>query len=260
MTSKNIRVEIEGGLAILTVDRPQARNALNTSTLQELESALRAAAGNSQLRVLIVTGAGEKAFVAGADITEMAELTPQQAGEFSGLGQRVFQQLASLPIPTIAAVNGFALGGGCELALACDLIYASENARFGQPEVGLGVIPGFGGTQRLGRLIGPMRAREMIFSGEAIDADRAKEIGLALEVLPADKLLAHCRSVATRISSKAPLAVAQAKRVIGDGADRDLRAGTELERHAFSMLFGTDDQSEGMRAFIAKRPANFKGE
>src|SRR5260370_36821530 len=168
MIYKNIRVEIEGGLAILTVDRPQARNALNTSTLQELESALRAAAGNSQLRVLIVTGAGEKAFVAGADITEMAELTPHQAGEFSGLGQRVFQQLASLPIPTIAAVNGFALGGGCELALACDLIYASENARFGQPEVGLGVIPGFGGTQRLGRPVCPVRARGTIFSGRAL--------------------------------------------------------------------------------------------
>jgi enoyl-CoA hydratase len=260
MAYQNVRVEIEGGLGILTVDRPQARNALNTATLQELENALRAVATNSQLRVLIVTGAGEKAFVAGADITEMAELTPRQAGEFSGLGQRVFQQLASLPIPTIAAVNGFALGGGCELALACDLIYASKNARFGQPEVGLGVIPGFGGTQRLGRLIGPMRAKEMIFTGEAIDADLAKEIGLVLEVLPPDKLLAHCRSVAGRISSKGPLAVAQAKRVIGDGADRDLRAGTELERHAFSMLFGTEDQSEGMRAFLAKRAATFKGE
>jgi len=259
MAYQNIRLEVEGQIATLTVDRPQARNALNTPTLQELDAALRSLAANPQMRVLIVTGAGDKAFVAGADIAEMAEFTPHQAGEFSGLGQRVFHQLASLPIATLAAVNGFALGGGCELALACDLIYASEKARFGQPEVGLGVIPGFGGTQRLARAVGAMRAKEMIFTGEAIDAQTAKEIGLVLEVLAPDKLLAHCRSVAARIASKGPLAVAQAKRVIVDGADRDLRAGTDLERHAFSMLFGTEDQSEGMRAFLGKRAPNFKG-
>jgi len=259
MAYQNIRLEVEGEVATLTVDRPQARNALNTATLQELDAALRSLAANPQMRVLIVTGAGDKAFVAGADIAEMAEFTPHQAGEFSGLGQRVFHQLASLPIATLAAVNGFALGGGCELALACDLVYASEKARFGQPEVGLGVIPGFGGTQRLPRAIGGMRAKEMIFTGETIDAQTAKEIGLVLEVLGPDKLLAHCRSVAARIASKGPLAVAQAKRVIVDGADRDLRAGTDLERHAFSMLFGTEDQSEGMRAFLGKRAPNFKG-
>src|SRR5262249_56058076 len=167
MAYQNIRLELEGQIATLTVDRPQQRNALNPAPLQELEAALRSLAANSQVRVLIVTGAGDKGFVGGADISERAEFTPHQAGEFSGLGHRVFHQLASLPIATIAAVNGFALGGGCELALACDLIYASEQARFGQPEVGLGVIPGFGGTQRLPRAIGAMPAKDMIFPAAA---------------------------------------------------------------------------------------------
>src|SRR6266849_395364 len=259
MAYENIRLEFEGALAVLIIDRPKALNALNRQTLNEMMQALRAVAENPQLRGLIVTGSGEKAFVAGADISEMAQFSPQQAGEFSGLGQHVLRQLESLSIPTLAAVNGYALGGGCELALACDLIYASEQAKFGQPEVGLGVIPGFGGTQRLARIVGPLRAKELIFSGEPIDAPKAKEIGLALEVLPPDKLLPHCRSVAAKIASKGPLAIAQAKRVIQEGADRDLRAGAELERHAFSTLFGSEDQSEGMQAFRSKRAPNFRG-
>lgn len=259
MDYENIRLEFEGALALLIVDRPQALNALNRQTLNEMMQALRAVAENPQLRSLIVTGSGEKAFVAGADISEMAQFSPQQAGEFSGLGQHVLRQLESLSVPTLAAVNGYALGGGCELALACDLIYASERAKFGQPEVGLGVIPGFGGTQRLARIVGPLRAKELIFSGEPIDAAKAKEIGLALEVLPPDKLLPHCRSVAAKIASQGPLAIAQAKRVIQEGADRDLRAGIELERHAFSTLFGSEDQSEGMQAFRSKRAPNFRG-
>src|SRR5215472_8581710 len=259
MAYQNIRLEVEGQIATLTVDRPQARNALNTPTLQELDAALRSLAANPQMRVLIVTGAGDKAFVAGADIAEMAEFTPHQAGEFSGLGQRVFHQLASLPIATLAAVNGFALGGGCELALACDLIYASEKARFGQPEVGLGVIPGFGGTQRLARLVGRARAMELIFTAEPVDAAKAKEIGLVLEVVPAEKLLERCRGIAAKIALKGPVAVAQAKRAIQFGLDADLRSANELERQAFAMLFGTEDQREGMKAFLEKRAPSFKG-
>ncbi len=259
MAYETIRLELEGPLAILTIDRPKALNAFNTQALQETEVALRFLNSNADLRALIVTGAGEKAFVAGADIAEMAKLTPNEAREFAGVGHRVFHLMEALAIPTIAAVNGFALGGGCELALCCDLIYASEKARFGLPEVGLGVIPGFGGTQRLTRLVGRVRAKEMIFTGEMIDAAKAKEIGLALEVLPPDKLMEHCRMVAEKLSKKGPLAIAQAKRVIEYGADGDLRSANELERQGFSMLFGSEDQREGMAAFLEKRPPVFKG-
>ena len=257
---QNLRLEVQDSIAEITIDRPKALNALNTPTLTELEQALQAVAADAGVRAVIVTGAGEKAFVAGADISEMAPLQPEGARKFAALGHRVFLALESLPQPTIAAVNGFALGGGCELALACDLIYASEKAKLGQPEVNLGVIPGFGGTQRLTRLVGKARAKELIFSGEMIDASKAKEIGLVLEVLAPDRLLPHCREMARRIASRGPLAVAQAKRVIEYGADADLRSATELERQAFGLLFGTEDQKEGMRAFAAKRPPSFKGE
>jgi enoyl-CoA hydratase len=259
MPYQNIRLEIEGSLATLTIDRPKALNALNGATLRELEAALREVGQSEQLRVLIITGGGEKAFVVGADISEMAALTTAQARQFAGLGHRALHMLEALSVPTIAAVNGYALGGGCELALACDLIYASERARFGQPEVGLGVIPGFGGTQRLSRLLGRARAMELIFTGDPVDAAKAKEIGLVLEVLPADKLLEHCRAVAAKIAAKGPVAVAQAKRAIIFGLDADLRTANELERQAFATLFGTEDQREGMKAFLEKRSAAFKG-
>ncbi len=257
MAYENIRLEFEDALAILTIDRPKALNALNTRTLQEMEAAVQSLT-SSPARSLIITGAGDRAFVAGADIAEMSGFTTKQAREFAGLGHRVLHMLESLYIPTLAAVNGFALGGGCELALACDLVYASERAKFGQPEVGLGIIPGFGGTQRLTRLLGRMRAKEMIFIGEPVDAAKALEIGLALEVLPPEKLLDHCRAIARKIHSKGPLAIAQAKRAIEFGADADLRSANELERQAFSMLFGSDDQREGMRAFLEKRTPVFK--
>jgi enoyl-CoA hydratase len=259
MAYENIRIDFEDALAILTIDRPKALNALNTRTLEELELALRSLARNSQLRALVVTGAGEKAFVAGADIAEMAAFTPAQAREFAGMGHRVFHGMEALSLPTIAAVNGFALGGGCELALCCDLIYASEKAKFGLPEVGLGVIPGFGGTQRLTRAVGRHRAKEMIFSGEMVDAQKAREIGIALEVVPGDKLLEHCKTVALKLAKKGPLAIANAKRVIEYGADSDLRSANELERQAFAMLFGSEDQREGMKAFLEKRPPLFQG-
>jgi len=257
MAYENIRLEKEGAIATLFVDRPKALNALNSKTLQEMEAALHTL--GTDVRVLIITGGGEKAFVAGADIAEMAALSESQAQEFGALGHRVFAMLEALPIPTIAAVNGFALGGGCELALACDFIYASEKAKLGLPEVGLGVIPGFGGTQRLTRAVGRARAKELIFTGERIDAAKAKELGLVLEVLPAEGLMPHCRDVAAKMLKNGPLAIAKAKRVIEAGADQDLRAANELERQAFGELFGSADQREGMKAFLEKRPAAFTG-
>ena len=257
MAYENIRLEKEGAIATLFVDRPKALNALNSKTLQEMEAALHTL--GTDVRVLIITGGGEKAFVAGADIAEMAALSESQAQEFGALGHRVFAMLEALPIPTIAAVNGFALGGGCELALACDFIYASEKAKLGLPEVGLGVIPGFGGTQRLTRAVGRARAKELIFTGERIDAAKAKELGLVLEVLPAEGLMPHCRDVAAKMLKNGPLAIAIAKRVIEAGADQDLRAANELERQAFGELFGSADQREGMKAFLEKRPAAFTG-
>ncbi len=263
MDYTNIRFDIDEGIATLTVSREKALNALNSRTLLEIGDvahriAMRepAVAG---VRALIVTGAGEKAFVAGADIAEMVNLGPEAAREFSAIGHRAFQTLEALPIPTIAAVNGFALGGGCELAMACDLIYASEKAKFGQPEVNLGVIPGFGGTQRLTRLVGKQRAKELLFTGDIIDAARAKEYGLVLDIFAPDKLLAHCRDVAKKLASKGPLAVAQVKRAVEWGADGDLRAANELEQQGFGLLFGTEDQKEGMKAFLEKRPAAFQG-
>ncbi len=259
MAYENIRLEFEDALAILTIDRPKALNAFNTKALHEVEQALRFLAHNSQLRALIVTGGGDKAFVAGADIAEMLNFTPNEAREFAGIGHRVFHIMESLSIPTIAAVNGFALGGGCELALCCDLIYASEKAKFGLPEVGLGVIPGFGGTQRLTRLVGRVRAKELIFTGRIIDAAKAKEIGLVLDVYPPAELLTRAREVASEMMKKGPLAIAQAKRVIEFGADGDLRSANELERQGFSMLFGSEDQREGMKAFLEKRTPAFKG-
>lgn len=257
MAYQNIRLETEDAIATLFIDRPKALNALNTQTFLEIESALRSLP--STVRVLIVTGGGDKAFVAGADIAEMASIGAAQAREFSALGHRIMLMLEQLPLPTIAAVNGFALGGGCELALACDLIYASEKAKLGLPEVTLGVIPGFGGTQRLVRLVGKMRAKELLFTADRLDAARAKEVGLVLDVLPADQLMAHCKTVAGKLLKNGPLALSQAKRIVEFGADMDLRAANELESQAFGVLFGSEDQKEGMKAFLEKRPAAFSG-
>jgi enoyl-CoA hydratase len=257
MAYENIRLEQDGAVATLFIDRPKALNALNSKTLQEMEAVLGSI--GTDVRVLIVTGGGEKAFVAGADIAEMAAMSEAQATEFGELGHRVMAALELLPIPTIAAVNGFALGGGCELALACDFIYASEKAKLGLPEVGLGVIPGFGGTQRLTRAVGRARAKELIFTGERIDAAKAKEIGLVLEVFAPEALLPHCREVAAKMLKNGPLAIAKAKRVIEEGADDDLRVANRLERKTFGELFGSADQREGMKAFLEKRPASFTG-
>jgi enoyl-CoA hydratase len=254
-----VKLELDGAVAVITIDRPKALNALNKQVLSELSEAIAQVASSKTIRALIVTGGGEKAFVAGADIAEMASLSQAESTAFAELGHRVLDSLEHLSIPVIAAVNGFALGGGTELALACDFIYASEKAKFGQPEVVLGVIPGFGGTQRLTRIVGRARAKEIIFTGDMIDAAKAKEIGLALEVLPVAELMAHCKKVAATIAKRGPLAVAQAKRVIDGGADLQLKDGNSIERDGFARLFGTADQKEGMAAFLAKRPAEFKG-
>jgi len=259
MPEVNVRLEVEGPFATVTVDRPKSLNALDTRTLQELEKIAGDLALRSDVRGVVVTGAGEKAFVAGADIAEMNGMDADRARHFGALGQRVMDAISALPFPVVAAVNGFALGGGCELALACDFIYASENARFGLPEVSLGVLPGFGGTQRLTRLLGRARAKELIFTGDMIDAAKAKEIGLVLDVVPLPKLLGHARAALERVAKKGPLAVRRAKEAIDRGADLDLADGLEIERQLFSDLFASADRSEGMKAFLEKRPPVFTG-
>ncbi len=255
-----VRLDWDGGIATITLDRPKALNALNGQTLKELESAIAAVAANTAARALIVTGAGEKAFVAGADIAEMSSYSATQARAFAELGHRTFAALESLAVPTLAAVNGFALGGGLELAVSCDLIYASNTAKLGVPEVTLAVIPGFGGTQRLPRLLGPMRARELVFSGEMVDAEKARSMGLVLEVLEPAALVPHVKKVAETIAKRGPIAVAQAKRVMRAGAGMSLADACELERQGFAALFGSADQIEGMKAFVEKRPAQFVGQ
>jgi len=259
MAYDNVLWEVTGGVATLAVNRPKQLNALDQKTLEEIRAAIEPLKTTGSVSALVVTGAGDKAFVAGADIAAMSRLGPAEAREFAAMAHRILSMLESLPIVTITAVNGFALGGGCELAMACDLIYASEKARFGQPEVNLGLIPGFGGTQRLARRVGLMRAKEMILSGEPIDAATAKAIGLALDVLPADKLLEHARAKARVIASRGPAAVATAKRVIQQGADLPLQGGLDLERTSFAGLFGSPETKEGMSAFLEKRPAQFPG-
>ena len=254
-----VTLEWDGAIAVLTINRPKALNALNAQAIGELQEAIALVAAKPEARALIVTGGGEKAFVAGADIAEMAGYTAAQALKFATEGHKLGEGLAALSVPTIAAVNGFALGGGCELAMACDFIYASEKAKFGLPEVTLAVIPGFGGTQRLTRLVGRARAKELVFTGDMIDAAKARELGLVLEVLPADQLMEHCKEVARKIAKRGPVAIAQAKRVIDQGADLSLAEACGLEREAFAMLFSTADQREGMKAFLEKRPPNFTG-
>lgn len=254
-----VRLEIEGGVATLTVDRPKALNALSAAVLTALSEAVAQVAARDDLRCLILTGAGEKAFVAGADIAAMQQMSPSEAQAFAGLGHRTFEALEALEIPVIAAVNGYCLGGGCELALACDLIYASDNARFGQPEVKLGLMPGFGGTQRLSRRIGAMAAMELIFTGRQIKAEAAKALGLCLEVLPQGELMAHVGKVAESIAAQGPVAVRACKAAMRQGAEAPLAVGNRLEQAAFALLFDSDDTREGLSAFLEKRAPNFTG-
>ncbi len=259
MAEDVVLLETEGAVATLTINRPQALNALNEAVIRCLHARLMEISDMPEIRAVILTGAGGKAFVAGADIAQMHDMSSLSALEFSDLGHRLGHCISTMAQPVIAAVNGFALGGGCELALACDFIYASEGARFGQPEVNLGLIPGFGGTQRLPRLVGQAMAKELVFTGRIINAAEALRIGLVNAVLPADELLAGARKTALTIASKGPRAVSAAKRTIHTGADKTMADACQLEAQAFSGMFETEDAREGMKAFVEKRPAEFKG-
>ena len=259
MYFENLRYERDGFIATLTVNRPQVRNALDQKTLSELHRAFFEFRHDQDARVLILTGAGDRAFVAGADIAAMSQMSQEQAEDFARLGQNLTAAIESVPKAVIAAVNGFALGGGCELAMACDFILASEKAAFGQPEVGLGLIPGFGGTQRLARIVGRALAKQMIFTGEIVAAQRALEIGLANAIYPADQLMQGARAIAAQIAAKGPQAVGAAKRALNRGYDLTLEVGMEFESMLFGSMFKTDDMREGTRAFLEKRQPDFKG-
>ena len=253
-----VHLERHGAVALLTLDRPDALNALNPALLEALDGALVEVEGDSALRALVVTGAG-RAFVAGADIAAMTTMTPLEAESFSASAHRIFERLESLAIPTIAAVNGFALGGGCELALACDWIYASKKARIGQPETALGLIPGFGGTSRLVRRVGLAHAKELILVGEPITADEAARIGLVNRVVEPEELMDVARAAGETIAKRGPVAIRMAKRVLQQGQDADVRTAHALEQQAFGLVFASQDRVEGTTAFVEKRDPQFKG-
>jgi enoyl-CoA hydratase len=257
--SERALVTREGALAIVSVNRPEARNALDGETLDALAEAFIAMEGDTSIRCAILTGAGDKAFAAGADIKAMSDADPAGADRLVAQAHRVGDLLEASRMPVIAAVNGFALGGGFELALACDFILAARGAKVGMPEVGLGVIPGMGGTQRLVRRIGVARARQLIYTGGLVDADAAGRMGLVNEVLEAADLLPRARAVAAEIAARAPLAIAAAKRALRRGPDLPLDAGIALERELFCGLFTTHDQKEGMCAFLDKRAPVWTG-
>ena len=250
---------LEAGILRLTISRPKALNALSPEVIAELEQVVAALSADASLRVLLITGAGEKAFVAGADIAAMSSMTPLEGREFSNRALAVFRSLELLPIPVIALVNGYALGGGCELAMACDWIIASDKAQFGQPEVALGICPGFGGTQRLTRLVGRARALELVCTGRQIKAEEALAIGLVTHVVPAAELMTKGLEQARLIAAKGPVAVRYAKHLVQRGQDLDLDNACQLEADVFGLLCATEDKAEGMRAFLEKRPAIFRG-
>ncbi|OPY57950.1 MAG: putative enoyl-CoA hydratase echA8 [Pelotomaculum sp. PtaU1.Bin035] len=260
MAWNNILVEFDNEIAMVSINRPKALNALDNETLTELSDAMAELAANQGVRAIILTGAGDKAFVAGADIAYMLSLTPVQAKEFSRHGQYVFSQIEDMPKPVIAAVNGFALGGGCELSMACDIRIASEKAKFGQPEVSLGIMAGFGGTQRLARLVNPGIAKEMLFTGDIYDAQAALRIGLVSKVVPAGELLDECKKIAKRIAAMGPVGVRFTKEAINQGLNMDQEKAFNIEADLFGVIFSTADQTEGMSAFLEKRKAGFKGE
>lgn len=258
MAYENIILEKENNLAILSINRPAALNALNKATLVEIRQAIDDVQADTNISALIITGSGSKAFVAGADIAYMQPLSAPEGREFSDYGEKTFRMIELMEKPVIAAINGFALGGGCELAMACDIRLAAENALFGQPEVGLGVIPGFGGTQRLPRLIGEGRAKELIFSADTINAAEAYRLGLVNHIYPTQELMEQAKKLAQKISSKAPLAVGYAKYAIGRGIQVDLDTSMGIESDMFGMCSSTMDQKEGMKAFLEKRKPVFQ--
>lgn len=259
MSFENIIVEAEEGIATITFNRPKALNALNSALLEELAQAIDGIAENEDNHVLVLTGAGDKAFIAGADIKELADLSALQAKNFARKGQSIINKIAALPIAAIAAVNGYALGGGTEMALACDFIYAAETASLGLPETTLGLIPGFGGTQRLSRLIGSNLAKELIYTGKIISATEARDLGLVNQVCAPDVLMDAVMQTARNISAKGRVSIRAAKEAVNSGLDTDLSTGLKIEQDAFAICMVSEDAREGTRAFIEKRKPVFKG-
>ncbi len=256
---ENVRTENRDGILVVFIDRPKSLNALNAQTIDELQQAFDAARDDASVKGVIVTGGGEKAFVAGADINELAQMTPITGKAVAEKGQRVFRAMEKFPKPVIAAINGFALGGGCELALACHIRIASEKAQLGLPEVTLGIIPGYGGTQRMARLLGKGKALELILTGDRIGAAEAERIGLVNKVVPADQLMTAAEEMARTIAKRGPLAVRCAIEAVMSGSEMPFEEGQFLEATLFGLLASTEDMKEGMAAFLEKRAADFKG-
>ena len=249
----NILLEKKGLYAVATINRPKALNALNSEVLSDLDELVQTVSADADIRALVITGSGEKAFVAGADIGEMSTLTPEEGEAFGKHGNNVFRKLETLPIPTIAAVNGFALGGGCELSMSCDIRICADTAVFGQPEAGLGITPGFGGTQRLARLVGPGMAKQLIYTAKNIKADEAYRIGLVNAVYPLDELMPAAEKMAEIIAKNAPIAVRACKKAINEGLEEKMDDAVVIEEKLFGSCFKTADQIEGMSAFLEKR-------
>lgn len=256
---ENITYEVREAIGYITLNRPKVMNALNRRTIEELNAAFQAAQKDSSVKGIILTGSGDKAFIAGADIAELSEINGDLAGQFSEKGQAVLSLIETLGKPVVAAVNGFALGGGCETAMACTMRIAAENARFGQPEVKLGIIPGYGGTQRLPRLVGKGRALQLILTGDLIDAHEALRIGLVNEVVPAANLLSRCEAILKQIGANAPLAIRYSIDAVNEGIDTDLNSGLKLEAKFFAHAAATEDRREGTSAFVQKRAPHFQG-
>jgi enoyl-CoA hydratase len=256
---ENLKTENRDGVLVITIDRPKVLNALNADTVEELRRAFRDAREDEAVKCVILTGGGDKAFVAGADINELARMTPITGKDIAERGQRTFRAIERFPKPVIAAINGFALGGGCELALACHIRIASDKAQLGLPEVTLGIIPGYGGTQRMARLLGKGKALELILTGDRVKADEAERIGLVNRVVPADQLMIVAEELARKIASRGPLAVRAAIEAVMSGSEMPFEEGQFLEATLFGLLASTEDMKEGMGAFIEKRAAEFRG-
>src|SRR5512136_2788385 len=259
MDKQFVKYVIEEGIALVTIDNPASLNALNAPTLTQLDQAFDQLAGNTEVKGVVITGGGEKSFVAGADINEFLQVKGNTAAAFMARGQRIFDKIEAFDRPVIAAINGFALGGGNELAMSCDIRIAAENALFGQPEVNLGIIPGYGGTQRLPRLIGPGKAKEIILADERINAQEALRIGLVQRVVPKGQAVEEAKKLMKKILAKGPVAIRMAKKAINEGLGMSLRAGLDLEGQCQGVCFGSEDKNEGAKAFLEKRPPQFKG-
>jgi len=259
MTYNTILYEKEDGIGIITLKRPEELNALNSEVFTDLIALFNEIEADDEVKVIIITGSGDKAFVAGSDIREMQPKTNITIREFQTANRMLLEKIERLPKPVIAAINGFATGGGCELAMSCDLRIAAENAKFGQPEINLGIIPGAGGTQRLTRLVGVTRAKELIYTGDLIDAKEALSIGLANKVVPQKDLMAEAKAMAHKLLTKSSVALSLAKFAINSGADVGLSYGLDIEMQCFALCFATEDQKEGMSAFLEKRKPRFGG-